>query len=285
MNRSADRPAGSSPLRWAYFDGRQNRLRDVAWEAVSLLEAHGPSIVMRRSGRTQALEVSLGLRLVRLRRLALGHPVAEGGDAGRGDGLATVRLALPGRIRVHRPGVAESLVSIGKERSYGKGVGHDAALRLGRRHRCLQRYTVGYVARRLIDQGVPVRTLSRRPAGRNPLAVWWKWPRWNFSDLIPRSSAEGLDEPFRTLSLASGDSSGRNDIWGLFSLRSSVAFRPMRHCKNPLGRGNVPQASVCRGFTARVWCDSFAYAVNHIKCEPGPRLYRRRASSTNDLEG
>ena len=78
MNRSADRPAGSSPLRWAYFDGRQNRLRDVAWEAVSLLEAHGPSIVMRRSGRTQALEVSLGLRLVRLRRLALGHPVAEG---------------------------------------------------------------------------------------------------------------------------------------------------------------------------------------------------------------
>ena len=34
-----------------------------------------------------------------LRRL----PNAEGGDAGRGDGLATVRLTLPGRVRVHRP--------------------------------------------------------------------------------------------------------------------------------------------------------------------------------------
>ena len=29
-------------------------------------------------------------------------------------------------------------------------------------------YTGGYVARRLIDEGVPVRTLSRRPAGRQP---------------------------------------------------------------------------------------------------------------------
>ena len=29
-------PVGSSPARWAYFDGRQNRLRDVARRPVSL---------------------------------------------------------------------------------------------------------------------------------------------------------------------------------------------------------------------------------------------------------
>lgn len=31
-------------------------------------------------------------------------------------------------------------------------------------------YTGGYIARRLIDQGIRVRTLSRRPGGRNPLS-------------------------------------------------------------------------------------------------------------------
>ena len=68
-------------------------------------------------------------------------PDGEGRGAGRRDGLATVRLILPGRIRVHRPGVAESLLfKLEKEGSYGKGVGQDAAPRPRRRHRRFQLY-------------------------------------------------------------------------------------------------------------------------------------------------
>ena len=43
-------------------------------------------------------------------------------------------------------------------------------------------YTGGYVARRLIDQGVPVRTLSRRPAGRNSLGDLVEVAPLDFSD-------------------------------------------------------------------------------------------------------
>ena len=43
-------------------------------------------------------------------------------------------------------------------------------------------YTGGYVARRLIDQGVGVRTLSRRPAGRNPLGGLVEMAPMDFSD-------------------------------------------------------------------------------------------------------
>ena len=39
-------------------------------------------------------------------------------------------------------------------------------------------YTGGYVARRLIDQGVGVRTLSRHPDSRNAPAAWWKRLPW-----------------------------------------------------------------------------------------------------------
>ena len=43
-------------------------------------------------------------------------------------------------------------------------------------------YTGGYVARRLLDQGVGVRTLSRRPAGRNPLGGLVEMAPLDFSD-------------------------------------------------------------------------------------------------------
>ena len=43
-------------------------------------------------------------------------------------------------------------------------------------------YTGGYVARRLIDQGVRVRTLTRRPAGRNALGGLVEEARLDFSD-------------------------------------------------------------------------------------------------------
>ena len=43
-------------------------------------------------------------------------------------------------------------------------------------------YTGGYVARRLLDQGVGVRTLSRRPAGRNPLGGLVETVPMDFSD-------------------------------------------------------------------------------------------------------
>ena len=43
-------------------------------------------------------------------------------------------------------------------------------------------YTGGYVARRLLDQGVGVRTLSRRPAGRNPLGGLLETAPLDFSD-------------------------------------------------------------------------------------------------------
>ena len=43
-------------------------------------------------------------------------------------------------------------------------------------------YTGGYVARRLLDQGVGVRTLSRRPAGRNPLGGLVETAPMDFSD-------------------------------------------------------------------------------------------------------
>ena len=44
-------------------------------------------------------------------------------------------------------------------------------------------YTGGYVARRLVDEGVRVRTLSRRPAGRNPLGALVETAPLDFSDL------------------------------------------------------------------------------------------------------
>ena len=43
-------------------------------------------------------------------------------------------------------------------------------------------YTGGYVARRLIDRGVRVRTLSRRPAGQNPLGTLVETVLLDFSD-------------------------------------------------------------------------------------------------------
>ena len=43
-------------------------------------------------------------------------------------------------------------------------------------------YTGGYVARRLVDDGVRVRTLSRRPAGRNPLGALVESAPLDFSD-------------------------------------------------------------------------------------------------------
>ena len=43
-------------------------------------------------------------------------------------------------------------------------------------------YTGGYVARRLVDEGVRVRTLSRRPAGRNPLGALVETAPLDFSD-------------------------------------------------------------------------------------------------------
>ena len=43
-------------------------------------------------------------------------------------------------------------------------------------------YTGGYVARRLVDEGVRVRTLSRRPAGRNPLGALVETVPLDFSD-------------------------------------------------------------------------------------------------------
>ena len=43
-------------------------------------------------------------------------------------------------------------------------------------------YTGGYVARRLLDEGVGVRTLSRRPAGRNPLGGLVETAPLDFSD-------------------------------------------------------------------------------------------------------
>ncbi len=43
-------------------------------------------------------------------------------------------------------------------------------------------YTGGYVARRLLDEGVGVRTLSRRPAGRNPLGGLVEVAPLDFSD-------------------------------------------------------------------------------------------------------
>ena len=43
-------------------------------------------------------------------------------------------------------------------------------------------YTGGYVARRLLDQGVRVRTLSRRPPGRNPLGSLVEMAPLDFSD-------------------------------------------------------------------------------------------------------
>ncbi len=43
-------------------------------------------------------------------------------------------------------------------------------------------YTGGYVARRLVDEGVRVRTLSRRPAGRNPLGGLVESAPLDFSD-------------------------------------------------------------------------------------------------------
>ncbi len=43
-------------------------------------------------------------------------------------------------------------------------------------------YTGGYVARRLVDEGVRVRTLSRRPAGRNPLGALVESAPLDFSD-------------------------------------------------------------------------------------------------------
>ncbi|MDE2861756.1 MAG: NAD(P)H-binding protein [Chloroflexota bacterium] len=43
-------------------------------------------------------------------------------------------------------------------------------------------YTGGYIARRLIDRGVRVRTLSRRPAGRSPLGALVETVPLDFSD-------------------------------------------------------------------------------------------------------
>ncbi len=43
-------------------------------------------------------------------------------------------------------------------------------------------YTGGYVARRLVDAGIRVRTLSRRPAGRNPLGALVDTAQLDFSD-------------------------------------------------------------------------------------------------------
>lgn len=43
-------------------------------------------------------------------------------------------------------------------------------------------YTGGYVARRLVDAGVRVRTLSRRPAGRNPLGALLETAPLDFSN-------------------------------------------------------------------------------------------------------
>ena len=43
-------------------------------------------------------------------------------------------------------------------------------------------YTGGYVTRRLVDQGVRVRTLSRRPAGGNPLGTLVETAPLDFSD-------------------------------------------------------------------------------------------------------
>ena len=60
-------------------------------------------------------------------------------------------------------------------------------------------YTGGYVARRLLDQGVGVRTLSRRPAGRNPLGGLVQTGPLDFSDPDGlRRAMEGAGVPYNT---------------------------------------------------------------------------------------
>ena len=60
-------------------------------------------------------------------------------------------------------------------------------------------YTGGYVARRLIDQGVGVRILSRRPAGRNPLGGLVGVAPLDFSDPDGlRRAMEGADVLYNT---------------------------------------------------------------------------------------
>ena len=60
-------------------------------------------------------------------------------------------------------------------------------------------YTGGYVARRLVDDGVRVRTLSRRPAGRNPLGALVESAPLDFSDTGGlRRSMEGAGVLYNT---------------------------------------------------------------------------------------
>ena len=60
-------------------------------------------------------------------------------------------------------------------------------------------YTGGYVARRLLDEGVGVRTLSRRSAGRNPLGGLVETAPLDFSDPDGlRRAMEGADVLYNT---------------------------------------------------------------------------------------
>ena len=60
-------------------------------------------------------------------------------------------------------------------------------------------YTGGYVARRLLGQGVPVRTLSRRPAGGHPLGGLVETAPLDFSDPDGlRRAMEGADVLYNT---------------------------------------------------------------------------------------
>ena len=60
-------------------------------------------------------------------------------------------------------------------------------------------YTGGYVARRLVDRGVRVRTLSRRPPGRNPLGEQVETVPLDFSDTDGlRRSMEGAGVLYNT---------------------------------------------------------------------------------------
>ena len=60
-------------------------------------------------------------------------------------------------------------------------------------------YTGGYVARRLLGQGVGVRTLSRRPAGRNLLGSLVEAAQLDFSDPDGlRRAMEGAGGLYRT---------------------------------------------------------------------------------------